>query len=46
MYPEVPRPKYEYVPEFKMYFVTLLKDFDIKPKPTMVENPLGNVEYR
>ena len=25
-----------------MNFVTLLKDFDIQPKPTTVENPQGN----
>jgi len=25
-----------------MHFMTLLKDFDIKPKPTTVENPQGN----
>ena len=28
--------------EFKMHFQTLLKDFDIKPIPTTVENPQGN----
>ena len=28
--------------EFKMHFMTLLKDFEIKPKPTTVENPQGN----
>ena len=28
--------------EFKLHFMTLLKDFDIKPKPTTVENPQGN----
>ena len=28
--------------EFKMNFITLLKDFDVTPKPTTVENPQGN----
>ena len=28
--------------EFKLHFMTLLKDFDIKPKPTTMENPQGN----
>lgn len=28
--------------EFKLNFMTLLKDFDIKPKPTTAENPQGN----
>ena len=28
--------------EFKMHFMRLLKDFDIKPRPTTVENPQGN----
>ena len=40
-----PRPKqviFDNGSEFKMHFVTLLKDFDIKPKPTTVENPQGN----
>ena len=40
-----PRPKeiiFDNGSEFKMHFMTLLKDFDIKPKPTTVENPQGN----
>ena len=28
--------------EFKMHFMRLLKDFDIKPRPTTVENLQGN----
>ena len=28
--------------EFKLYFITLLKDFDIKPRPTKAENLQGN----
>jgi hypothetical protein len=28
--------------DFKMHFMTLLKDFDIEPRPTTVENPQGN----
>ncbi|GFH49966.1 hypothetical protein CTEN210_06442 [Chaetoceros tenuissimus] len=28
--------------EFKLHFMTLLKDFDIKPRPTKAENPQGN----
>ena len=28
--------------EFKLHFMTLLKDFDIKPRPTTAENPQGN----
>ena len=28
--------------EFKIHFMRLLKDFDIKPRPTTVENPQGN----
>ena len=38
-----PRPKeviFDNGSEFKMHFVTILKDFDIKPKPTTVEMPL------
>lgn len=40
-----PRPKqiiFDNGSEFKMLFVTLLKDFDIKPIPTTAENPQGN----
>ena len=40
-----PRPReviFDNGSEFKMHFMTLLKDFDIKPKPTTVENPQGN----
>ena len=40
-----PRPKeiiFDYGSEFNMHFMTLLKDFDIKPKATTVENPQGN----
>ena len=28
--------------ECKLYFMTLLKDYDIKPRPTTAENPQGN----
>lgn len=28
--------------EFKLHFKALLKDFDIKPRPTTAENPQGN----
>ena len=40
-----PRPKriiFDNGSEFKMHFLTLLKDFDIKPTPTTAENPQGN----
>ena len=40
-----PRPKeviFDNGSEFKMHFMALLEDFDIKPKPTTVENPQGN----
>lgn len=40
-----PRPKqiiFDNRSEFKMHFVTLLKDFDIKPIPTTAINPQGN----
>jgi transposase InsO family protein len=40
-----PRPReviFDNGSEFKMHFMALLKDFDIKPKPTTVENPQGN----
>ena len=40
-----PRPKevvFDNGSEFKMHFMRLLKDFDIKPRPTTVENPQGN----
>ena len=28
--------------EFKMHFMRVLKEFDIKPRPTAVENPQDN----
>ena len=40
-----PRPKqiiFDNGSEFKMNFVVSLKDFDINPTPTTVENPQGN----
>ena len=40
-----PRPReviFDNGSEFKMHFMALLKDFDIKPKPTTVENPQRN----
>ena len=40
-----PRPReviFDNGSKFKMHFMALLKDFDIKPKPTTVENPQGN----
>ena len=40
-----PRPReviFDNGSKFKMHFMALLKDFDIKPKPTTVEYPQGN----
>ena len=40
-----PRPReviFDNGSEFKMHFMALLKDFDIKPKPTTLDNPQGN----
>ena len=41
-YPRPNKVVYDNGSEFKMNFIRLLKDFDIKPRPTTVENPQGN----
>ena len=41
-YPRPSKVVFDNGSEFKIHFMRLLKDFDIKPRPTTVENPQGN----
>ena len=41
-YPQPSKVVFDNGSAFKIHFMRLLKDFDIKPRPTTVENPQGN----